>query len=268
MLRYSNWLKTPIIKKKSEAFRAFSLVFENLASAKLRFRMTIASSLVLSTRSEKEFSMHNDQASKYTQSIQNLIEFCKNAKDDRVRLTKLREDPLAVLQSLDIPVEDEFKEAVISQLRAIPDKPDFNAGSEIYSMLASAEPEAQRLADTVPAAPTGLRVVSDKEQDTIPPEVRNALEFQVKPWGLVLVVREPAIKYLKGGGAISATLLALLSPIPIAGAIALFLATFLGINLGVIEIMDQGKGVYITLTWAHIFLCGVGLLVPAITPIK
>jgi hypothetical protein len=72
--------------------------------------------------------------------------------------------------------------------------------------------------------------------------------------------------------AIVAAAAALLPIIPVAGpilsGIMVFFAVFLTANLGMIEIMDQGKGVYITLTWPHIFLCGVGLLVPAITPIK
>jgi len=235
--------------------------------------------------------MSNDQAREHNQSIQKLTEYCEIAKKDSVYLNELKEDPIRVLQTLGIPVEDEFKEVVTKQLRAFADIIESQGGNEESPSLASVEPEALSAANAVPgaptgvrivsgklkptkptqappAAPTGLRIVAEKARDTTPPEVLNALEFQVKAWGLVLVVREPAIKYVKGGGAITTIVLAAAAPIPIAGAILAFFAFFLGINIGVIEIMDQGKGVNITLTWAHILLCGVGLLVPAITPIK
>ncbi len=232
--------------------------------------------------------MPSEPALKDDPNIKKLTEYCESAKHNNQQLKKLKENPVQVLQTLGIPVEDEFKEAVTTQFQELANIIELQKGIKEAPALESVEPEDLIAEDTVagsptgfriaeskqkpknaaPTAPTGLRVVSGEEPTTVPPEVINALEFQVKPWGLVLVVREPAIKYVKGGGTITTIVLAALAPIPIAGAILAFFAFFLGINIGIIEMMDQGKGVNITLTWAHILLCGVGLLVPAITPIK
>jgi hypothetical protein len=208
------------------------------------------------------------EVAELNQGSRKLVDYCEQATDAADRRAKLKADPIEVLQSLGVSVEDEFHEAVSEQMRTFADMAERRALNPAESLLKGAKPDIGAMAAAPPKPPTNLRVVEPPKEATVPPKVKEALEFRVKPWGLVLVVREEAVRYLKGGGAITATFLALLSPIPIAGAISLFFATFLGINLGMIELMDKGKGVYLTLTWPHIFLCGVGLLLPAITPIK
>jgi hypothetical protein len=230
----------------------------------------------------------------YRKKIDDLTAYFQNAKDDPQLLKKVGEDPLGVLQSMDICVEDEFTEAVKSQLQAlaattslIAHKREVNQMSAKMQDLADSAPVADQ---RVPTAPTGLRVVSVKKSDTIPPEVKNAVQFLVKPWGLVLVVREPAIKYLEGGGDISAGTLGGIAAVaaltslaegPLAalgilvGVILGICAAALAIYAGVIKMMNQGKGIYLTWTWAQFIPWLLPPLVPnpvygipVVTPIK
>ena len=175
---------------------------------------------------------------------------------------------------MDISVEDEFKEAVTSQLQMMKEtRPDAPHANEVKLMSA----QVHEL--SAPAAPTGLTIVEDNKADEVAPEVVNAMEFQVKPWGLVLVVREPAVKYLQGGGQITGSVLggiggaagltglaaasSLLGPLGIiAGAVLAIVGAALGIYSAVISMMDQGKGVYLTWTWAQF----VPFLVPPLIP--
>ena len=100
--------------------------------------------------------------------------------------------------------------------------------------------------------------------------------LSVRPWGLVLVVREPAIKYFEGGGGISAAglggIAAVVGPMgalgTLAGIFVGIIAAALGIYAGVILIVDRGKGVYLTWTWAQLIpgLPQYGL--PVVTAIK
>jgi len=228
------------------------------------------------------------QDTEYRKKIEDLTEYFEKAKDDPLLLKKISEDPLGVLQSMNIPVEDEFKEAVTSQLQAVsstaslqPHKREVELMSAQVRHLSDSAPVATRI--SAPAAPTGLTIKSVKEPDTIPPEALNAVEFLVKPWGLVLVVREPAIKYLQGGGTISASALGGIAAVagvtgPAGIVVALIVgicAAALGIFSGVISIMDQGKGVYLTWTWAQFIPFLVPPLIPnpmygipVVTPIK
>ncbi|MEC4686164.1 MAG: hypothetical protein VST71_10590 [Nitrospirota bacterium] len=231
--------------------------------------------------------------------VQKLVDYGEQLKGHHEQLQGLEDNPLGVLQSLNIEVENEFKDAVTSQLREFADITRSQTDGEGIVTLATSASDAQKAGSTAPAPPngfrfagydeneqkpkpvapappSGLRVVVEPASNDVPAEVFNALQFMIKPWGIVLAVHKPAMQYLKGGATITDATLgaaALLLPlIPVAGpilsGITAFLAFFLTVNIGVIEIMDQGKGVYITLTWLHIVYCGVGLLVPAITPIK
>ena len=234
-----------------------------------------------------------------TQDVQKLVDYGKQIKGDHEKLQELKDNPLGVLQTLDIEVEDEFKDAVTSQLREFTDIAHSQKDSKNIITLATSSsdiekigpnapkpPNGFRFAGTdgneqkpkpsVPAPPSGLRVIVEPAPTEVPAEVIQALKFIVKPWGIVLAVHKPAMQYLKGGATITDVTLgaaaALLPIIPVLGpilsGILVFFAFFLTANMGMIEIMDRGKGVYITLTWLHIFTCGIGLLVPAITPIK
>lgn len=220
------------------------------------------------------------------QNSQNMIDYLEQGKNNPSHMQEFKDNPIGVLQSFGIPVEDEFSEAVTKELKAFADLVVTQSEEGQPETMKGASSHAQSVEATVPTAPTILKIEQIKQKEiTIPSEVTDALGFRVKPWGLVLVVREPAIKYIKGGGVITdlalttvagaagiaakATALTLVAVGgPIVAAIMVFLAGFLAWNLAWIEIMDEGKGVYITLTWAHILICGVGVLVPAITPIK
>jgi len=213
------------------------------------------------------------QDTEYRKNIEDLTEYFEKAKDAPSLLTKISEDPLGVLQSMNISVEDKFKEAVTSQLRAAsstaspqPHKREVELMSEQVRHLSGSE---------VVATPMSASAET-------PPEVLDAVQFLVKPWGLVLVVREPAIKYLQGGGTISASVLGgiaavagVTGPLGIAvGLIVGICAAALGVFSGVINIMDRGKGVYLTWTWAQFlpflippFIPNPMYGIPVVTPI-
>jgi hypothetical protein len=212
--------------------------------------------------------MSTNQDTEYSKEKDGLTKYFTDAKDEPLLFKRMSEDPLEVLQSMGIPVEDQFKEAVTSQLRAAVDLTSPQAPEREANLMSA---EAKRMSAR-PAAPTGLRV----QQDTMPPEVQKAVDFWVKPWGLVLVVREPAVKYLQGGGAISAGALGGIAAVagvtgPFGVAVAVIVgicAAALGIYSGVITIMDQGKGVYLTWTWAQLIPALPQYGLPLVTPIK
>ncbi len=153
--------------------------------------------------------------------------------------------------SLRVLLRDEFKEAVASGMRDFANLTRSQLDGVQSDKQGSSSGEIAMAKPARPAAPSGLSVISEPTPKKLPTEVSSALQFMVKPWGLVLAVRKPAIQYLKGGGAITDAVLggaaAILPIIPIAGPIlsgvCVFLAVFLTANLGMIEFMDQGKGV-------------------------
>lgn len=216
----------------------------------------------------------NDNQSK---EIESLIELLKSAKSDPSVLEKISKDPIGILQSLNIHVEDELKDAVISQFEAISSTISHDAhNSQRVAMSAKA---------SAPLPPTNVTIETGKAEAAVPPEVLEALEFKIAPWGFVLIAREPAIKYLEGGGTITASALGgiaalaglgglaaatgVLAPLGITVAVITgIIAAILGITSGIITIADEGNGVYLTWTWAQVlpFLNITNL--PVITPIK
>ena len=229
------------------------------------------------------------QDTEYMTEIEDLTKYFENAKHDPSLLKKISDDPIGVLKSNNIHVEDEFKEAVISQLKLLsstgglhPHTIEADAMSAQLLSLSDSAPVVTPM--SAPAAPSGLVITQpDKVPDTPPPEVLDAIQILVKPWGLVLVVREPAIKYLQGGGTISASVLGgiaalagVTGPVGVAvGIIVGILAAALGIFSGVITITDQGKGVYLTWTWAQFLPWIVPPIIPnpmygipVVTPVK
>lgn len=103
--------------------------------------------------------------------------------------------------------------------------------------------------------------------------VAQDIEFAVNEWGLVLILREPAIKYLQGGGTITSAMLSAAAAaagvvIPVAGvaigAVCGILAAVIAAYLGTITLLDQGKGVYITETWGQIV---AAILWPMFAPV-
>ena len=175
-----------------------------------------------------------DQVTGYFQNVQN----------DPALLERMSRDPIGVLRSMGITVDEKFKDAVTLQLRGIADFTKLQMEEE--TAKADKRPQEAMMADMA-------------KSDDVPEEVKQAIEFSVQPWGLVLTVREPAVKYLQGGGGISAgvlggiaTLAGITGPLGIGIAIiAGICAAALGIYAGVITITDRGKGVYLTWTWAQ-----------------
>ncbi|MBS1187790.1 MAG: hypothetical protein H6R04_1808 [Burkholderiaceae bacterium] len=111
-----------------------------------------------------------------------------------------------------------------------------------------------------------LAAASGQNED-IPEAVKQALELTTNQYGVVLVLKEPAMKYVQGGGTISASVLggisAAVTSIPVvglglAGLLAL-LAAILGTYTGWMTLADKGKGVYVTVTWVQI---GLAVLFP------
>jgi hypothetical protein len=113
--------------------------------------------------------------------------------------------------------------------------------------------------------------------------VAQDIEFAVNEWGLVLILREPAIKYLQGGGTITAAMLSAAAAaagivIPVAGvaigALCGILAAVIAAYLGVVTMVDKGKGVYITESWGQIVSAILWptfaplILLPVIGPIE
>lgn len=208
--------------------------------------------------------MDDKQAGAQSKEIDSLIKLLETAKNDPSVLERIGQDPIGILKSKDIRVEEEFREAVISQFEA-------------------ASKNARQ--PSPPAPPKNLSVVVEKAEQPLPPEVASALEFMVKPWGFVLAVREPAVKYIQGGGNIAAGVAggagalaglgglaaasSALGPLGITvGVIAGIIAAELAVVGGVITMMDQGKGVYLTWTWVQVLPFLNITQLPIVTPIN
>ncbi len=127
------------------------------------------------------------------------------------------------------------------------------------------------------ATDTGTALTS--EQAAVVPDI----DFTVNEWGLVLILREPAVKYLQGGGTITAAMLSAAASaagvvIPVAGvAISVLcglLAAVVAAYLGAVTMIDQGKGVYLTESWGQIVAAILWamfaplILIPVIGPIQ
>ncbi len=132
--------------------------------------------------------------------------------------------------------------------------------------------EGWKAAGAVDAATSGL-----------PMAVAQDIEFTVNEWGLVLIIREPAVKYLQGGGTLTAATLTEIAAaasiaIPVAGvaigAVCGIYAFVISAYLGVITMVDEGKGVYITESWGQIVAAILlpafagTILLPVVGPIK
>ena len=187
------------------------------------------------------------------EEMKKFTDYFAEAKDYPKLLQDMAIDPIEVLKTMDIPVTDQFRDAVIQQMQTVAE----------FSLLQREDGESQ------------LRTSAE-----VPNDVTESLEFSVQPWGLVLTVGEPAIKYLQGGGAISSGTLGTIATtaglfFPGIGLAMALAAAALGIFLGVITITDEGKGVYLTWTWAQFLPWLLPPLIPnpmygipVVTPIK
>lgn len=134
-------------------------------------------------------------------------------------------------------------------------------------------------------SPDGLKApgIAGTAKSDLPMAVAQDIEFTVNEWGLVLIIREPAVKYLQGGGTLTAATLTEIAAaasiaIPVAGvaigAVCGIYAFVISAYLGVITMVDEGKGVYITESWGQIVaaillpMFAATILLPVVGPIK
>ena len=245
--------------------------------------------------------MPTNQDTAYRKEITKLTRYFLDAKDDPALSKQLSENPLGVLQSMNIYVGNEFQEAVASQLQeAVKIASSSAPEEEINAMPAEACQlsqevkhilEEEQAAIARPSAPTNLRVEVGVQSAEVPADAQEALEFVVHKYGLILIVREPAIKFLQGGGEITKEVLgsiglgaeligligvilaaagtaAAISSITAAVAIVLgIVAITLSIYLTVIAMTDQGKGVNIIWTWPQLIPVVPTFGLPWITPV-
>lgn len=143
----------------------------------------------------------------------------------------------------------------------------------------------ERLASGLHVDPDALKRAAEtdtamtNEQAAVVPDI----DFTVNEWGIVLILREPAVKYLQGGGTITAAMLSAAAAaagvvIPVAGvaisALCGILAAVVAGYLGVVTMVDQGKGVYLTESWGQIVAAILWamfaplILIPVIGPIQ
>lgn len=136
--------------------------------------------------------------------------------------------------------------------------PKILAQIETLSALLDFSPDALKLPSVAGTATSGMTAA-----------VAQDIEFTVNEWGLVLIIREPAVKYLQGGGTLTAATLTEIAAaasiaIPVAGvaigAVCGIYAFVISAYLGVITMVDEGKGVYITESWGQIV---AAILLPA-----
>ena len=174
--------------------------------------------------------MKHGQVTEHTTEMRALRNYFKKAAEDPTSFEMLFKDPIDTLKSIGIPVDEQHKEAVSLQMKAIGGFVSIGTGeSSSIQKMGSLE---------------GFNDIAD------------SFEFVVRPWGLVLVVDEPGMKYIEGGGIITAGILGgiagvLAVPAAVLGAVLVVAAAALAVFEGVMLLTDQGKGVYLTWTWAQ-----------------
>ena len=200
--------------------------------------------------------------------LKELAEKANIDNDVRMRINK---DPLEVMKSLDIEVDDEFKEVVVNQIKAL-------------TVGRADIPETEPMPATLkaPSPPTHLRVQAQATS-----EESRGLVFRASTWGLVLEVPQSVLASISSGGitiaVLGKALLTALSKLaeslkktanPVLIGILAIAALWCGIQAGwiLIEIaainlanQKYQKGVYLTWTW---FGLAMTCYLPIVTPIK
>ncbi|BHH82398.1 hypothetical protein [Desulforhopalus sp. 52FAK] len=161
--------------------------------------------------------------------IKALKAFFKKAAADESEYIALCKDPLDILEAQGVFVEEEYRESVSLQMKSV----------AAFASLGAGEPAYQE--------GTNLQGFF---------EVASDFQFLVQPWGVVLVVGEPGMKYLEAGGGITAGILggaAGVAAIPAAplGAVLGVASAALGVYFAGMKAIDQGNGVYLTWTWVQ-----------------
>ena len=200
-----------------------------------------------------------------------LKELAEKANIDNGIRMRINKDPLEVMKSLDIEVDDEFKEVVVNQIKAL-------------TVGRADIPETEPMPATLkaPSPPTHLRVQAQATS-----EESRGLVFRASTWGLVLEVPQSVLASISSGGitiaVLGKALLTALSKLaeslkktanPVLIGILAIAALWCGIQAGwiLIEIaainlanQKYQKGVYLTWTW---FGLAMTCYLPIVTPIK
>jgi hypothetical protein len=99
----------------------------------------------------------------------------------------------------------------------------------------------------------------------------DGISFSAQPWGLVLELDEATTQKVIAGINISAGVLAAAGSVASAFAapvsvVAGVYSGFLAVYAGVISLVNNGNGIYLTLTWPQIAFITIALPVPIPTP--
>ena len=100
---------------------------------------------------------------------------------------------------------------------------------------------------------------------------QDGIHFSVQPWGLVLELDENATQKVIAGINIAAGVLTAAAAVsstfaaPVAVVAGVY-SGFLAVSAGVIGLVDQGNGIYLTLTWPQIAFIAFALPIPIPTP--
>jgi len=178
-------------------------------------------------------------------SAESLTSLIEKAESDPQTLKRVIADPLAELESLGIEVEEEFRGPVAVSLKSF-----------AQTLSEKDKPVAIPLAAAAGAKPAPFYLY-------------------VRPWGVVLRLDETATGQVKGGmgfaTGVAAAVTAACATAPDA-TLSKFLAVVIGLftaalaaYAGLIDLIDRGKGVYLTVTWPQIIIPGAAI--PIITPV-
>ena len=184
-----------------------------------------------------------NEASEAKIGMESLTSLFKEAEKDPKTLERIIENPLQELESIGMSIEEPFRDAVASNLKSL-------------ALIRKAEEGVM-----IPESATG----------------EEPIKSIVKPWGIVLRCNPEGVRLIKAADGGLATITAAISAVSamlpeaaskvvavVSGAIAAYLTG----HTTVIDLMDKGKGVYITTTWLHYLVpFNIGTWFPIITPI-
>ena len=184
--------------------------------------------------------MQNTQESKLKEQSESMLKIFEKAKTDLTLREELQKDPLAVLNKIGIDVEDTFKQIVSRQLESLA---RFGFSDQL---------------------PTNAEI-----KTSVLTETPADFTFSANGWGVVLTCNETATQKIENGlnvvAAISAAVAAsaaYLSAAEISFIAACFSAFCWG-YASTIGLVDQGNGVYLTITWIQI---AITMANPALGP--
>lgn len=168
---------------------------------------------------------------------QELVQLFENSSESDLK--KIIEDPIAILNSIGIQMNGHFTNEVKETLK-----------STAFLTLSKANANLK--------VRKGRSAVNNQQ---------DGIHFSVQPWGLVLELDEAATQKVVAGisiaggvlGAAGAVASTFAAPV---GIVAGVYSGFLAVYAGVIGIVDNGNGIYLTLTWPQIAFIAIALPVP------